>query len=275
MKQPPIASAEEQAFYATLPVLPEIPGAGVEAIVREMEQVGFAVIPSYIDAVTLTELQSLVTGIIAGNDGEYTVLTGRAEIAATLLEAIGVAPSFGDLLRRVYAVGTGKAPPAQSLYQVLRCISGQTGLRQAYFFHYDSYVVTALLPIIIPGEGQTGDLLLRANRRKVRSSYLRNLVDKLIVDNQFAQRRYRRQAEAGRGGFRKVRIVPGSLYLFWGYRTLHANEPCDPAKIRATALFHFGDPHADSGLRKLTGKAKVRATLDEGAAPDFPVQAEI
>jgi hypothetical protein len=275
MKQPPAVSSEERAVYDAppVPVLPEIVDRDVEAIVREIEQTGFAVIPSYIDTATLADLQRLVTNIIAGNGGEYAVLTGKAEIAATLLEAIGVAPRFGSLLRRVYAAGTGKAPPAQSLYQVLRCISGQTGLRQAYFFHYDSYVVTALLPIIIPREGQTGDLLLKANKRKVRSSYLLNLADKLVADNQLSQKHYRRQVERGRGGFRRVRIVPGNLYLFWGYRSLHANEPCDPARIRATALFHFGDPHADSGLRKFTGKAKIRATPDDHNGSEYPVKA--
>jgi hypothetical protein len=273
MKQLPVVSSEEQGAYAARPVLPEIVDQDVAAIVREMEQTGFAVIPSYVDAGTLAELQGLVTNIVASNGGEYAVLTGKAEIATTLLEAIGIAPRFGSLLRRVYAEGTGKTPPAQSLYQVLRCISGLTGLRQAYFFHYDSYVVTALLPIIIPGDGQMGDLLMKVNKRKVRSSYLYNLIDKLIVDNRLAQKRYRRQAEIGRGGFRKVRIVPGNLYLFWGYRTLHANEPCDPAKIRATALFHFGDPHADSGLRKFTGKAKIRATQDDHNGTEYPVKA--
>jgi hypothetical protein len=32
-------------------------------------------------------------------------------------------------------------------------------------------------------------------------------------------------------------MIPGNLYFFWGYRTVHANEACDPDKIRATALW--------------------------------------
>jgi hypothetical protein len=44
-------------------------------------------------------------------------------------------------------------------------------------------------------------------------------------------------------------MAPGDLFL--GYRTVHANEACDPDKISATALFHFGETHADSGLRRL------------------------
>ena len=202
-----------------------------------------------------------MTDVVDGNGGEYAALTGKAEISGTLLETIGVMPRFTSLMRRIYEAGQGRAAPMQSVYQVLRCLTGETGLKHAYFFHYDSYVVTALLPIIIPKEGRTGNLVMKPNHRNVRSSYFANLVDKILVDNPVSQKIFRCQSEAGRGGFVKVRIVPGSLYLFWGYRSLHANEPCDPTKIRATALFHFGDPHVDSGLRMLTGRAKVRANV--------------
>jgi hypothetical protein len=70
---------------------------------------------------------------------------------------------------------------------------------------------------------------------------------------------------------KQIRMVPGNLNLFWGYRSVHANEACDPDKIRATALFHFGDPHADRSPRRFTGRAKSRARIDsyqlEDAAP--------
>jgi hypothetical protein len=45
-------------------------------------------------------------------------------------------------------------------------------------------------------------------------------------------------------------MKPGNLYLFWGYRSIHTNEPCDPDKIRATALFHYVDPHIGSRLKR-------------------------
>jgi len=58
-------------------------------------------------------------------------------------------------------------------------------------------------------------------------------------------------------------MVAGNLYLFWGYLSVHANEPCDPDKIRATALFHFGYPHTGTALRRFTGKARVRANVQQ------------
>jgi hypothetical protein len=67
------------------------------------------------------------------------------------------------------------------LYQVLRCLKGKSGLKHALYFHYD--VVTALLPVIIPSQGGAGHLVMAPNWRPVRSSYLFNLLDKIILDN--------------------------------------------------------------------------------------------
>ena len=41
-------------------------------------------------------------------------------------------------------------------------------------------------------------------------------------------------------------MKPGNVYLFWGYRSLHANLPVDPSYTRATLLYHFGDVHPKS-----------------------------
>jgi hypothetical protein len=112
---------------------------------------------------------------------------------------------------------------------------------------------------MIPQGNNAGDLIMIPNCRSIRLSYLRNTLDQLLVDNKLSQRLLRYAYKHRRMGFTQVKIIPGSLYLFWGYRSLHANEACDPEQIQATALFHFVDPYADSSLRNVTGQAKVRA----------------
>jgi hypothetical protein len=121
--------------------------------------------------------------------------------------------------------------------------------------------VTALLPVIIPSQGSAGHLVMAPNWRPVRSSYLFNLLDKIILDNPATQYLLRLGFRSGLLKLKQIPMVPGNLYLFWGYRSVHANEACDPDKIRATALFHFGDPHANSGLRRFTGRAKSRSRI--------------
>jgi hypothetical protein len=57
----------------------------------------------------------------------------------------------------------------------------------------------------------------------------------IILDNPATQFLLRHAFRSGLLKLKQIPMVPGNLYLFWGYRTVHANEACDPDKIRATA----------------------------------------
>jgi hypothetical protein len=239
--------------------IPEISCETIIDLVTDMNRVGYGVLPRYLEPTDLEDLRQFVETAVAAAGGEYVVFTGVEAVTGTLLDKLSASPAFVDLLHQVYEQGCGRTAPNQSLYQVLRCLKGKSGLKHALYFHYDSYVVTALLPVIIPSQGSTGHLVMSPNRRPVRSSYLLNLLDKIILDNPATQFLLRHAFRSGLLKLKRIPMVPGNLYLFWGYRTVHANEPCDPDKIRATALFHFGDPHAGSGLRRFTGRAKSRS----------------
>jgi hypothetical protein len=65
----------------------------------------------------------------------------------------------------------------------------------------------------------------------------------VLLDNRLTQKLLRRTVERDPSRPTRVKMQPGNLYLFWGYRTIHTNEPCDPDKVRATALFHYANPH--------------------------------
>jgi hypothetical protein len=117
--------------------------------------------------------------------------------------------------------------------------------------------VTVLLPIVIPDRGRRGHLILARRRRRIRPAYALNLLDKMIVDNRFTQQALRRLHARGKLKMTRVEMRPGDLYLFRGYQTLHTNEACDPEHIRSTALFHFGDPHSGSALRRRLGRVAV------------------
>ena len=67
-----------------------------------------------------------------------------------------------------------------------------------------------------------------------------------------------------------LKMKPGNIYVFRGYQSLHANEPCLPSDLRATALYHFGDPHENNALtvfiqrvRKWREARKARACRDQ------------
>ena len=75
-----------------------------------------------------------------------------------------------------------------------------------------------------------------------------NLVEKVLLQNRLARRIARAPLTQRLLKARTLRMEPGDLYLFWGYQSLHGNEPCFPTSTRATALFHFADPHEDSTI---------------------------
>jgi hypothetical protein len=82
-----------------------------------------------------------------------------------------------------------------------------------------------------------------ANARKVRSSYFWNVADKIVLLNPVAQWVLHKAAKSRLLKPTRIPMVPGNAYFFWGYRSIHTNEPTDADKVRATALFHYGNPH--------------------------------
>ena len=238
----------------------------IRELATELERIGFAVLPDYIRAEALLELQQFAKQAVRDNGGEYTVFTGREAVTGTLLAELPADPEFRSLITRIYEQVTRRPAPKQSIYQVFRCLAGETGLKHAYIFHYDSYVLTLLLPIAIPTRGRRGHLVIAPNLRTIHSSYLRNLLDKLIIDNKLTQIALRTLHRTRLLELKRIELKPGHLYMILGYRTLHANEPADVENIRATALYHFGDPHSDSALRRRLGRVAVSPQEENGGS---------
>ena len=224
---------------------------------------GFARLPGFLSPAELAHIRAVAERAVATRGGEYAHFNGTDGLDGTVLADLPHSAAFQGLCRRLYEAGTGRAGPPPSFYQVFRCLKGGSGQRQSAYFHYDSYMVTALLPVAMPRRGAPGDLVIFPNMRRVRSSYLLNVLDKLVFENKPAQALLRRLARGRRLGATAIRLTPGDAYFFWGYRSLHANEVCDPGELRATALLHYGNPHARSLFEQ--------ARRNNGAVPaDLP-----
>ena len=201
------------------------------------------------------------------HQGQYFAHHGGAALSGTLLGVLGSAPELRVMLAGIHRQGSGRNAYHQTIQVVLRCVQGRTGRYESNCFHYDASLLTALVPVEIPTQGEArGDLLLFPNSRRVRASVLLNVIEKALLQNKLARcaitlaiRHHWLEP------FRLV-LVPGNLYLFWGYRTLHANEPCDPASRRATAIFHYGDPHAGSLATRLILRHNQHRALRATAA---------
>ena len=227
----------------------------IDMVVRAIDSLGYGIIRNCVPAKIIDKTRRFVQDKVAGNGGEYIHFTGPDAVRGSLLETLSDSENFNKTCRDIYRASIRAEPPSSGFHMVLRCLSGQTGANHAYYFHYDSYVLTALVPVIIPTEGKAGDLILFPNIRKIRRTYVHNLIDKVLLDNTVTQWALRFGVRASWLKPVRLKMEPGNVYLFWGYRTLHTNEPCDVDKIRSTALMHYADPHAKSWLRRRLGRA--------------------
>jgi len=229
----------------------------IKALAQSIDQQGYAVLPAWASPAELEEVQGLVKRSVEAAGNSYVALTGHQAVAGTLLQEWGRSPVLLDLCKRIVAQATGRAANdgEEGIHQVLRCLVGDTGRRESMIFHYDSFVLTTIMPVCLP-DGAKGDLLMLPSKRPLRGSYAMNLIDKLKVDNRWSQRHLIKAWEQGSSRFTQVAMEPGNMYLFWGYRSLHTNLPADPNGIRATAVFHYDNLHGASSLA-----GRIRSSL--------------
>lgn len=202
--------------------------------------------------------------------GEWINSHGERYFTVTDVTSVRNSP-FSELTKNVALTGlieslvssTNIAQGSDSFLQGdnLRIIAGKDNDSQAMKFHYDSSVLTMLVPVFIPkGEAQTsGDLVIFPNQRKFGGSVIGNLFEKLAIQNRFTRARMAKKAALGLYNNNTIKLVPGSIYFFWGYRSLHANFSCLPGSLRATALFFFGNPQPNDAIMKIVTNRRIRA----------------
>ncbi len=166
-------------------------------------------------------------------------------------------PRLTLLLDSVAAAGCPWFSADGRIDTTLRILAGP-GPNKPLWFHYDGTVITFVVPIVIPnaGPGTSGELILCPNRRPYRRSAIANIVEKSVSQNDVYRKRFIRKL--GQEG-KVVPLVPGNVYLFWGYRTYHATLPCPPDALRATMILHYGALHG--GNRMLTAAQSVHRTM--------------
>jgi hypothetical protein len=221
----------------------------IYSLVQDIDRNGYAVLTEYISRADIDLLRHFVRdAVAAAGIAHFTLSTGLSRNSAFSMAS---SPALRRVCMRVYEVATSRPASDQPYYQILRCLTGSSGRDHSMFFHFDSYVLTLLLPIEVPAGKDNGELIVLPNVRGIRRWYASNLIDKILLENPITQWVLRGMAKSHPERFVRIPMVPGNLYFFWGYRSIHTNAPCDVDKIRATALFHYVDPHSDSKLKKL------------------------
>ncbi|MFT4436961.1 hypothetical protein ACMX25_26730 [Caballeronia sp. 15715] len=230
-----------------------------KALAESMDDTGVGILRDIVPDAILTQMRSFVAQQIEEHDGQYFGLEGEAWIAETCLNPLFEDPGFHALLRSLYERKMRKAPPSDRIFPVLRGLTGTHGLRHALNFHYDSYVVTVLLPILIPNrpDEPPGHLVMFPNLREARRFAIVNIVEKLLVER-LLKRMWRLPRVQRLLSAKIVPLTPGNLYFFWGMRSFHANQACLPSSVRCTALLHFGDPHEGNVFKGISHHLHLR-----------------
>lgn len=234
--------------------------AEIAQVVRDMDERGYACVPDMFSAEAVAEARAWVVRELERHGGEYFSYIGRKPVRGSLMAELGASPALHRAFTAIYERGLGKPAPPGGIFQVLRVLAGKTGLKQAHQFHYDAYVVTALVPIAIPaapGE-RRGELIIYPRLRRIRSNVLVNVLEKILLQNPLARRLAGAPVIQRLLGAKVLRMTPGSIYFFWGYQSLHGNEACAVSSLRSTALFHFADPHENSVLAAAIQRLRSR-----------------
>ncbi|MCQ4288939.1 hypothetical protein NA647_16070 [Pseudomonas stutzeri] len=226
-------------------VFMEVDSQTVSRLANDMNQVGVAIIERYLCLEHLVIARRDIESEAQSHGDKSFAIRGNPDVPGTFFERLAASDEFQRLILEVHACGTGQVPsPFEKIQTVIRCLQGRDSAGESNRFHYDATMLTVLLPIFIPEPStDSGRLVVFPNVRNRRPGALLNLLDKALVQNRISQRLIALAISAGLLRPMKVPLVPGNLYFFWGYRSLHANEPCNPNALRSTVLFHYDNPH--------------------------------
>jgi len=224
-----------------------------------MDETGVGILHESVPDAILEEMRSFIRQQIKVHDGQYFNFAGKPWVSRTCLAPLVEDTGLRALLVSLYEQKMGRSPPSDRIFPVIRVLTGTQGLRHAYNFHYDSYVVTILLPILIPNgpDEPPGHLMMYPNLRNARRFSIVNILEKLVVEK-LLNRLWRTPLLQHWFSAKIVPLTPGNLYFFWGMRSLHANQACLPESVRCTVLLHFGDPHEDSVFKGVSQRLHAR-----------------
>lgn len=218
-------------------------------VLRQLEETGLACIQNIIRPEYIESCRDNIRQLLAEKGERYFSLIQPWQQPSSVYRAVATHPTFEKLLSNLSVHAAGRRSVENvGMYNVLRIIAGDDHQSHSMMFHYDATTVTALMPIFIPDgpPEESGALVAIPNHRRFRRSVVVNLIEKMMVQNGAFRNLTARGLRGDRLMERIVRLEPGNLYLFWGYRTLHANLPAHPGSLRATMLFHYGNPHGRS-----------------------------
>jgi hypothetical protein len=231
------------------------------AIADQLDAIGVACLEGAVPTEWLAQARADVEDRLSTHGEQDHFIRSPEDEEDSAAEAFINSPAVLSLLTNIVRARFPEGPAELELTgSALRVIAGPRGEGDAFWFHYDASVVTMVVPIFMPDAepGNSGELVGLFNRRPFRRFVLANIIDKAIGQSRFYRSHILRRLDRT-DYLQRVDMKVGNLYLFWGYRSLHGNMPCESGALRATLLLHFGRPHGSSDA--LTAAVRLGQSL--------------
>ena len=211
----------------------------------DLERTGLVRLPGVVPPEWLAEARADVDGFLSRHgSGEHSLVDADRWDCPTIAE-LAVDERVESFLHSLTPPSASAAPGFAGYRQrVLRILDGSAVDSPPFDWHYDANAVTMLVPVVVP-EG-AGDLALFPDHRPHRRSATVDAAERLLVHNNLYGRRLRRRFDADPAAF-TVHLTPGDVYVFRGYRSLHATLPWPTDTLRVTLLLQYGHPYGTEG----------------------------
>ena len=135
-------------------------------------------------------------------------------------------------------------------YKALRVIKNNRIKRQVRDFHFDSHILTILIPIYIPNrkKSENGHLMMSSKLRRQTKNIFINIFQKFLYQNKILFHLTKYIWFQKKLNFVKILLKPKSIFIFNGFTNLHGNLEIYQGDTRATFLIHVFDLFKDSKL---------------------------
>jgi hypothetical protein len=144
-------------------------------------------------------------------------------------------------------------------FHVLRCAS-KSSLTESHCRHYDSHLLTLLIPLQLAPDGvHNGDLVMY-RRPRLSVTTLSNVICKMrhgfLHSLPVSWRSWHTLHDLRVGNCRRIPVKPGSVYEFNGFAIQHGNLDVQNGQ-RRTLLIHYYDPGHSLGLSAVLRHGRI------------------
>ena len=210
----------------------------VDRIRAEMDETGMSVVENFLHPDFLAELRTSVDELtpICYQNGKRKYLVGT-DLENTGFYEVAFSDFVVKLSNDILKAYHVQLEPAD-IHPAMNILVGDQGQDRVRDWHFDATYLTIAMPVVMPaptGE-RDGKFRIWPNVRPFSQNKLQHRLYCKVAKTDLFQRMAKNYA---------INFVPGNLYFFYGFRSLHGTDDLDTSKLRANCLINFGGPFFD------------------------------